>query len=429
MASKSAADSPANEQATGGATSRTGRFVVFFSTATNLHPDATSGASQVYRKDLATGSLSLVSANEAGQPAIAGAFGGAVTPDARWMTFVSLQLDATDLTPSILDIYQKNFGSGQVQIASASATGLQADAHCFGGNMSDDGRFVAFQSAASNLVPNETNPGIDVFVKDMQTGAIFRASDRPDGQVFSGDVTGALISGDGRRITFQTTVALVPSDTHIGNDVYLKDLESGKLSLVSVSATGESPNREVFDFAGASADCRFVGFTSSATNLVPGDTNLVVDVFIKDTRTGAVVRATTSSTGELANQNSAGSGISADGRFVLFRTAATNLGWEDQNDNKDVYLKDLLTGECTLVSINLSGHPAGTNQPGSLSDDGSVATFASVFDNITPEPTVRQQVFARGTGLVSGAATTLSLLPTGLFIGQKRCSPLHCAIR
>ena len=418
MVSKSAAGDRANSNVDSSyGISQNGRFITFNTGATNVHPSATAGTYLCYRKDLSTNKVAIVTSTAAGLPSTQDAFGGEMTPNGRWCTFVCKSFDSSDATPEIYDIYRKDMVSGDVLLVSKASDGTQANANCFGGGISADGRFISFTSAASSLAPGETNPKEDVFVKDVVSGSIFRVSDRPDGTPINADVTG-YINGDGLSVVLQTSAALMQSDTHAGDDVYVKYLGTGKLALASLSESGRLGNHQTCDTAGSSQDGRFIAFSSTSDNLVPGDTNLAADIFVKDMRTGYLSRASVSSSGLQANKGCIRGAISADGRFVLFTTAASNLVSNDTNGKVDAYLKDMFTGECRLISVNLSGVAAGINQPGRVSADGSVATFASVSQNITDEPTPHLEVFARGTGFYSGP-TTLSLVPSDLFIGQK----------
>ena len=419
LVSKSASGSPTNADVDRTSkVSGNGRYVVLSTTATNLHQAATSGTYEFFRKDLVTGSVKLVTSTPEGVASSQIAYSPFISLSGRWCTFTCKHLGSDDNTPDLNDVYLKDVATGSLRLVSTAEDGTQANADSSGGSMSADGQFIAFASKATNLLPGKTNPGYDAYVKDMSTGTLVRVSDRPDGQAVNGDVSGTL-SSDGSKVILQSSVPLLPSDTHPGYDIYLKDLVTGRLTLVSVSSSGVLGNKQIVDLAGASADCRFIAFTSNSNNLVPGDTNLAVDLFVKDTRTGALRLASASSSGQQANRGCSGYGMSADGRFVLFTTSASNLVTNDTNDARDSYIKDLLTGECLLVSVNRDGFAAGVYDLGDISDNGSIGIFASGRENITLEPARYQELYARNTGVSSGPATTLSLLPSDLFIGEK----------
>jgi Tol biopolymer transport system component len=200
---------------------------------------------------------------------------------------------------------------------------------------SPDGRYVAFGSTSSNLVSGDTNAtgcsappsayscGVDIFVKDRQTGAIARVNVAADGTQANGTSLGSpALSADGRYAAFWSNASNLVSGSAFG--MIVKDRQTGAVERVDVAAYGTLGNQGA-ETPALSSDGRYVAFFSFATNLVPGDTNGTYDVFVKDRQTGAIERvdvAADGSQGDSAGQNPT---LSADGRYVAFHSAATNL--------------------------------------------------------------------------------------------------------
>src|SRR5262245_1345985 len=228
--------------------------------------------------------------------------------------------------------------SSCMQLASTASDGTRGDKHAQHPSISADGRYVAFDSQASNLAPGDV-PGADVFVKDFATGetTMIRASFGAPGIL---DGPYPVISGDGRHVVFNATAALVPEDTNGTNpDVYIKDLDSGTLRMVNTSSSGEQAVGVTIAASAVSRDGRVVAFWSVAENLVPGLANGEADVFVKDLSTGETTVASTDCRGAATNGalNAAAPAISGDGRYVVFNSDASTLVPGDTNGTSDVF--------------------------------------------------------------------------------------------
>ena len=185
-------------------------------------------------------------------------------------------------------------------------------------SISADGRYVAFYSAASNLVPGDTNGTCDIFVYDRQTDTIERVSVAADGTQGNGQSTGPSISADGRYVAFYSAASnLVPGDTNGMSDIFVYDRQTDTIERVSLAADGTQGNGSSVGRS-ISADGRYVAFYSIASNLVPGDTNGTCDIFVYDRQTDTIQRVSVAADGTQGNDNSADSSISADGRYVAF---------------------------------------------------------------------------------------------------------------
>ena len=292
-----------------------------------------------------------------------------------------------------------------VERVSLSSSGLQGNGQCDRTAISADGRFVAFESVADNLVPNDTNRTWDIFVRDRQTGTTERVSvDSAGGQGRGGGSFSPTISSDGRLVAFWSNGEFVPGVR--GPQIFVHDRQTGVTDLASLSSAEVAANFISFDPA-LSGDGRFVAFVSSATNLVPGDTNSTKDIFVRDRQLGTTERVSVTSAGVQANQaDSLGDtfdcAISRDGRFVAFHTTATNLVAGDTNASVDVFVRDRQAGTTERVSVSTAGAQgnSGSLAPG-ISADGRFVIFSSTSSNLAPGDTnVEEDVFVhdRQTG-------------------------------
>jgi len=308
-----------------------------------------------------------------------------ISADGRFVAFAS---DATNLVPGDTnvdyDVFVRDRQLGTNERVNVDSGGAQANGLSGEPSISTDCRYVAFSSWATNLVPGDTNGFEDVFVRDRQLGTTERVS------VTSGGVQGSWnsgrpsISADGRYVAFESIASnLVPGDTNGFVDVFVRDRQLGTTERVSVDSSGFQGNSDSDD-PSISADGRYVAFESDATNLVPGDTNGFVDVFVRDRQLGTIVRVSVASGGAQANGgDSLTTSISADGRFVAFRSAATDLVPGDTNGFPDVFVHDRQLGATVRVSVDSAGAQAngGSHEP-SVSADGRFVAFRGDATNL-----------------------------------------------
>ncbi len=280
-------------------------------------------------------------------------------------------------------------------LVTLSSEGTQGGATAGSGRpaISADGRYVAFLSTTEGLVPNDPTPTGnlgDVYVRDVLAGTIELAnvnSDETPANIPDTVTDIVAISGNGRFVAFDSTATnldLAATDTANTPDVFVRDRLLGTTVRISIAANGTPPN----GFSSApsiSADGRYVAFASSASNLVPGDTNAAADVFVKDMLTGAVDRVSTDSN-DLPGANGAHSNtadISSDGRYVGFLSSA-NIGAPFGNPQViDAFVKDRVTRQIQLVSLASWGEP--TNSAITevrISDDGNRAVFVTTATNL-----------------------------------------------
>jgi Tol biopolymer transport system component len=285
-------------------------------------------------------------------------------------------------------------GSGRAQetaLASADAAGNEGDGPSDRQAISGDGRWVVFQSIATNLVPGDANGVCDVFVRDLATGAVERISvDSAEAEAdgFSNVTSSQAMSADGTVVVFASFADnLVPVDSNLAFDVFVRDRVAGTTEFVSVDGLGNQADAFSTD-AAISADGRFVAFDSLATNLVAGDRNDARDVFVHDRTTGATERVSVDNYGFEGTADSLRPTISADGRFVAFMSFATNLDPNDFNAVADVFLRDRLLGTTECISVDVNG-VAGNDrsESPSLSADGNLVAFHSGASNLVPGDT------------------------------------------
>ncbi len=300
---------------------------------------------------------------------------------------------------------------GDLTRVSVDTSGAQGNGRSYQGQLSGDGRYVAFASGSSNMVADDTNGVEDVFVKDRQTGETTRVSlaSLTAAQTNS-DSGGTLdISSDGRYVAFESnSTNLVAVDANGQSDIFVRDRQAGTTTLVSVDSSGNQAN-DFSENVSISTDGRVVAFMSSATNLVSGDANATVDVFAHDIQTGVTTLVSVSSAGVQGSGSSFSPQISANGRFVVFSSNSNNLVSGDTNGVTDIFVHDLQSGQTTRESVNSSGEQIlNLAEDPSISGDGRYVAFSSASENLMSEDTLGFEhlyVHDRQTGTTTLAST------------------------
>jgi Tol biopolymer transport system component len=273
-----------------------GRYVAFMSNATDLVQSDLNDSWDIFLCDRQTGIISLVSMGYDGSQANSQSEYPVISADGRYVAFAS---DATNIiagdTNGYRDVFEFNRETGKTIRVSVATDGTQADAgtQAFVISISSDGQFVAFPSLATNLVLNDTNKAWDIFVHDRDKGETTRVSVSSDGQQANAGSYGASISSDGRYVAFGSNATnLVQDDLNGVMDVFVHDRQTGLTERVSVATDGAEGNAASgfiliapngIDFAYGSlisADGSTVAFMSNASNLVPEDTNASQDIFV-----------------------------------------------------------------------------------------------------------------------------------------------------
>jgi Tol biopolymer transport system component len=272
-----------------------------------------------------------------------------------------------------------SLGCGDTILASANSSAEQGDDASWSAAVSATGRFVAFQSRAANLVPDDHNSQLDVFVREIGTGRTTRVSIDSAGHEAHAEsrIGPGGISATGRFVVFTSDADdLTTSHPNGLPDVFRHDRVTGVTELCSADPVS-LPANGVSDGAAVSADGRFVAFHSDATNLVDGDRNGVSDVFVRDHEAGVVTRVSVTSSGGEADGPSVYPSISADGRFVAFGSLA-RLAPDDADDGReDVFVHHIATGETSCVTCDATAEEKGGSGLPFLSSDGRFVGFQS----------------------------------------------------
>lgn len=394
-----------------------------------------------------TGAITRISTNGSGQQANGDSYMHNTSADGRYVLMSSTAGNLVDGDSNRwYDLFVKDLQTGQITLVNRTNSQNISNGYSYDGRISADGRKVVFISDASNLVDGDTNGMLDVFVKDLSTGAITRLGQPLSGQL-DGYVQNVSFSPDGQWIVYQTdSTNLVTGDTDIGGDVFMQSLQTGEIRRISQTLTGEGGNNQSTD-ARFSADGRYIIFNSYASNLVGGQSQTV---YRYDTQTGGIDAPIHSIDGEPIDGFCSYGRLSPDGSKLVFASNATNLtanfseddrfwnnlfvldlitghiqqinltesgqatyadgfswaahftpdsqsvifsGWDnllpaDTNQNTDIYLRDLRTGQLTLLSTNAQGQPSNQNSWAEyLSADGRTLFFSSNANNLVGNDT------------------------------------------
>jgi Tol biopolymer transport system component len=341
----------------------------------------------------------LMSRPAAGLPASRGdSFAGSMSGDGRIAVFFTRAPLVPGDSNRKSDVYVRDRISGRIHRISVSSAGRQGNGDSEGGAMSADGGFVAFTSGATNLVPGDTNHATDVFLRVRGIGVTVRVTKSTTGGPANGPSLNEAISADGRFVAFTSAAGnLVAGDTNGVEDAFLWDRTTGTIERVSVASGGAQANATTWS-VDVSGHGRFVVFSSRASNLVAGDTNRVDDVFLRDRLRGTTTRISLAANGGQLRHLSSDPAIAPDGRFVAFVSGASTIDPRDRNGVADVFVYSLIARRAHLVSLasgrDLSNGPSGGP---SISRDGRFVAFASEATNLVAGDTNgAQDVFIRG---------------------------------
>jgi Tol biopolymer transport system component len=387
------ADFGADLPSPGAVLSADGRYVAFYSGATNLVTGDTNGTWDVFVRDRLSGTTERVSVDSSGAQAngFSGLYGIAISPDGRYVVFESRASNlVTGDTNGVRDIFLRDRLSGTTERVSVDSSGAQGNADSLHPSISPDGRYVSFDGDATNLVPGDTNAQPDVFVRDRVSGTTECVSVSTSGAQGNGVSGASSISADGRYVAFESGATnLGPLDTNGDDDVFIRDRQIGLTTRVSRSSTGGQGNGHS-SLPCISADGHYVAFTSQATNLVAGDTNASDDVFVNDRHTGVTERVSVGAGGVQGNGHSTEPSLSADGRYVAFKTVATNLIPSGTSIfYPRILVRDLLNGTNELVSLATDGSiPSSGGCSGAwISAGGRYVAFRSNATDLVPGDT------------------------------------------
>ncbi len=385
--------------------------MIVFQTIAALDPSDTNASSDIYAKDLTTGAITWVSVTADG--ASSGGSTAALAAGKGYVAFhTSVAHDPNDTNAST-DIYVKNLTTGALELASTAANGTVGSASSSNASISANGRIVAFQTASTNLVAGDTNGATDIFVKNLDTGVVTVVSTTSAGAFANASAgittSGGALSGDGNLVVFHTIASLVAADTNAGADVYMRNVTTGELTLVS-RGTGGGGGNGTSSVAQITADGTKIFFQSSASNMVSGDTNGVIDIFVYDVATGEITRVNVDASGAQANAASATGRPNSDGSVFSFQSAASNLVDGDTNGIADTFIKNLATGAVTRVSVASGGTQGNANSfAGTVSTDGTKVVYGSAATNLVANDTnAAGDIFLYSSGATASGDDVIS---------------------
>jgi Tol biopolymer transport system component len=362
-----------------------GQRVVFLSVASNLAPGLSGGLSRVVLRDRSSGTTSVISLSSSGEPADVACASPSISADGRYVAWDSR---ATNLdvghTQGFRDVFVRDLSTGVTVLASADALGVQGNEDSYDAKISRDGQRLLFVSQASNLGPVDLNTTPDVYLKDLATGAVVRVSVGMGGTDPDATCDAPNWSGDGTTAVFVSAASnLVAGDANGATDVFVCDLSTGTISRVSMAATGADANNSS-EMGVLSETGRFVAFASRATNLVAGVPNANFNhPYLHDRVTGATVRLDITTTGAFPLQNGWPAGVSPDGAHAWFWSTANNLATGDGNGRSDIFVRDVLAGMNTRLTLGLGGASTNDDSSGArLSWDGRFLAFTSEASNL-----------------------------------------------
>jgi Tol biopolymer transport system component len=361
-----------------------GQRVVFLSSADNLVEGDHNGYHDVFWYERSDGQISRLSVGVDGQEANGASSDAHISADGRFVVFVS---EASNLvsgdTNGYEDVFLYDRQTGVTNIVSVAADGTQGDNRSLQPAISADGRFVAFVSLADSLADGDENGMSDIYVYSRETGRLELVSVASDGSAADDTSKHPAISADGRYVAFQSKATnLAEDDRNNMYDIFLRDRQAGVTELISRNTEGRVGNMES-QRPSISANGRFVAFESWASDLVVGDENYWSDVFVADQETGVMEMVSVSSAGQQADDVNGGAVISADGRYVAFASLAGNLVPNDRNEMFDVYLHDRDEKSTRLISVNVNGWAgSGPSISPSLTSAGNYIVFDSVATDL-----------------------------------------------
>ena len=367
--------------AIGSTVSADGRYVVFESNA-DLVPEKMSSSYDVYLRDRVLNTTTRISVNVAGDEANGSSGGSAISANGKFVAFHSA---ATNLvagdTNDQEDVFVKDLTTGVVDRVSVATGGAQTMIWPSSApSISGDGRYVAFYSPADDLVGGDTNGNTDIFLRDRQNATTTRVNVGPLGvEANAGESYSPAISDDGSAVAFRSFATNLVSPATSGNaSIFVRDLGTNTTTLVSRSTGGAEADFDC-DFPKLSADGRYVIFMSGASNLDPADTDFAPDIFLHDRQLGTTTVVSVATGGTKGNNASFNAAISADGSYIGFMSESTNLVSGDTNAKNDVFVRNLSSGVTERVSVGPNG-VQGDDHSGSSIDftaDGSAFVFES----------------------------------------------------
>ena len=374
----------ANGPSADASASATGAVIAFVSSASNLVPDDTNGAPDVFVRDLRAGTTERVSVTSRGGEARGASCCTQVSATGRLVLFRSLASNLVEGDRNgVFDVFLHDRETGRTERVSVGDANQEGTAQSGGAYMSAGGRVVASASDSPNLVRGDTNGVMDAFVRDRVAHTTERASVSGTGEQGNDESHSSSMSADGRYVAFRSHATnLVRGDTNGHGDDFVRDRRTGRVERVNVSSEGTQANGPTFR-ATLDASGRFVAFRSRASNLVRGDTNGGLDVFVRDRARRRTERVSVDSRGRQVFGLMHRPFLSGNGRYVVFRSAARRLVARDTNGVEDIFLHDRRTRRTIRVSVGPNGRQGnGRSGRPAVSRDGRLVVFSSAASNL-----------------------------------------------
>lgn len=392
------------------AASADGRFIAYGSERESGFDDGYG----VYVLDASLNKRELVSVSSAEEPAADWSGEPAISADGRYVAFES---DADNLVPGddngSTDIFVRDRVAGTTTRVSTDASGVEADDNSYNASISADGRYVAFTSDSDSLHPDDENGASDIYVKDRETGAVTLASVSGVGQTDFGAWDG-VISGNGRYVAFTTDTPLVAGDENWDDDVYVRNLAAKTTAWVSRPKVG-NPEGGGGESPSISFDGRVVAFASYAQDLDNQFTDVNgSDVFVRNLDAGVTTRVSVAPNGGLLPDPSYLPTISTDGTRVAFTSQANASGTDTNGTISDLYVRDLVRNRTVLLSTD-PGMVQSTSPifGGTISGDGRYGLWAGAGRYHTDDKNTANDVYFRWVDLPKITSITPSSVARG----------------
>ena len=351
-----------------------GRYVVFASTATNLVAGDSNGVADVFIRDTVLNTTERVSVSSLGVQSNGASGLPSVSDDGR---FVAFESTATNLVPrdgdGVSGIFVFDRDTDTIEIVSVDGLGDEGDAQSSIATISGNGRYVVFSSDANNIVTGIVTGFTDLFVYDRDTNTTEQITMSTLGVESDSSTLYSSISADGRYVAFHSGATnLVPGYNSGMFNVYVKDRDTGEVDILSVDSLGvEGDSSSRYPFI--SGNGRFVSFESFAENLVAGDSNGVADVFLYDRNSDDLEHISHSYSGGGTDAGALNSSVSSDGNYVSFWSASTNIVIGDTEGDQDFFVHNRLTNVTEMLGP--------LNRYGTIASDGRHINF-SINDGI-----------------------------------------------
>ena len=396
--------------------SNDGRYIVFesYSDYNDLFfPNITDYNTNIFIRDLYRDTINLISKNSISNKSNGDSRNADVSGDGRYVVFESdannlINNDSLEDNGGYKDIFLWNLDTKTNQRINLAYNGFQANSSSYNPKISDNGRYVIFESDASNLVRRDSNYDRDIFIRDLVDNTTKKVSLTADNYQSNSDSYNANISANGHYVVFESDADnLVEDDTNYDRDIFIRDLVDNTTKRVSLGNDGSESNYNSYN-PDVSIDGRYVVFESYADNLVADDTNDSRDIFVRDLFAHTTKRVSVSNDifGTQGNSGSYNPSISADGRYVVFESYADNLVSGDTNNSKDIFVRDLIANTTERISRTNNPEDSQANNDSynaSISVDGHYVVFESYASNLTIDDkddySYSKDIFVRDLGV------------------------------